>query len=322
MSSLFVSRFASRSLFFLSVLSSVVLGLLCQSVASAQQDTDIRQMILDAVSQGQSTLTLPAGTFRVDQTISLYGNAQNLTITGQGQTHLIMTQHQPLFNLNGAKNITIDGISLDYDPLPFTQATITSIQDKVVTFELHDGYPRLGPTYLTSKQLMIFDGQTRHWKWEQQDNYQTGLKMLSENSGQMTVNNPPDNMVVGDYVCLESRINRGFFLRGQAQDITFSNLTIYSAPGVGFDARRTQGVHHFDNVKIMRGPTPANATQPRLISTSAEPSCSNADSFICGISSSTSAATVSPQVLIKGFSISAEFFNHFISSNLVTPPRR
>lgn len=270
MSSLFVSRFASRSLFFLSVISSLVLGMLCQSVASAQQDTDIRQMILDAVSQGQSTLTLPAGTFTVNQTITLYGNAQNLTITGQGQTHLIMTQHQPLFYLNGAKNITIDGISLDYDPLPFTQATITSIQDKTVTFEVHDGYPRLGPTYLTSKQLMIFDGQTRHWKWEQQDNYQTGLKMLSENTGQMTVNNPPDNMVVGDYVCLESRINRGFFLRGQAQDITFSNLTIYSAPGVGFDARRTQGAHHFDNVKIMRGPTPANATQPRLISTCAD----------------------------------------------------
>jgi hypothetical protein len=231
---------------------------------------DLQQLIDRACADGQQMIVLPPGTYHVNKTVVLDQRYVGLTITGQGQTTLIMTRLEPLMFINGAQDLTIDGFTLDYDPLPFTQVTITRIENCTVTFAVQDGYPRLSPTYLTTHQLLLFDGNTRQWKWAQQDNWQHDLKMLSPTQGQFTLAKPSDRLAVGDSICLDSRVSRAFFLRAQARNIAFSNLTILASPGLCFDARRTAGRHRFTNVVVKRGPTPVGATQPRLISSSAD----------------------------------------------------
>ena len=238
--------------------------------ASETPNLDLRKYIDDALAKNQRMIVLPAGTFHVAQTTVLDHRYADLTLTGLNKTTLVMTRLEPLFFFKGCRNITLDGITLDYHPLPFTQASITKITGKTVEFQVHDGYPRLTAAYLTTHQLLLFDKDSRNWKWGHKDNWQKDLKRITDSTGQFTLAHPSDHVQVGDLICLDSRVGRAFFLRDQAKDIAFTNITLFAAPGLCFDARRTAGQHRFNNVVVTRGPTPAGATQARLISSSAD----------------------------------------------------
>ena len=105
--------------------------------AAADHPTlDLQTLMNQARDQGKQIVILPAGTFKVNHTTELDQNFETMTLTGLGKTTLIMTKLKPLLYFDGAKDISIDGITLDYDPLPFTQATITKIDGQHVEFEI------------------------------------------------------------------------------------------------------------------------------------------------------------------------------------------
>ena len=62
-------------------------------------------------------------------------------------------------------NLTIRGLTIDYDPLPFTQGRIVkmSADKKVHEIELFDGYPRTD-TIIPFKYA-IFDPETRDLRY-------------------------------------------------------------------------------------------------------------------------------------------------------------
>ena len=96
-------------------------------------------------------------------------NCRGLTIEGDEATIIITEPDHGAFLLRGVEDCIVRGITIDYDPLPFTQGTIVAVNPSAQTFDLalQDGYPSLNESYFASASGpwgMIFDPTERHLK--------------------------------------------------------------------------------------------------------------------------------------------------------------
>jgi len=249
---------------------AVILALLLLPLIGrgAEPVTDLNLFLQKQLEAGTRTIVLPPGTIRIADTVKLDAAFHDLTITGNGKTTLVMTRLTEAFFLRGCRNVTLSGFTVDYDPLPFTQGTVEAVNGNAVTFSVHDGYPDLTAAYLV-RHALFFAAADRNWRWESRPNHTVKVEAISPRRGVVTLAQPPE-VKIGDYVVLNARATAAFVLRNQAENITFRDITILSAPGAGFIARRTSGQHRFERVVIKRGPTPSGATEARLLAAGAD----------------------------------------------------
>jgi hypothetical protein len=91
---------------------------------------------------------------------------------------LINTPTNNLFRLSGCRGVTVNGFVVDYDPLPFTQGTVTRVDAASGVFDLalHTGYA-LPPEDAEVKRRFgesgwqwgsVIDPQERHRRWDVQ----------------------------------------------------------------------------------------------------------------------------------------------------------
>lgn len=69
-------------------------------------------------------------------------NARDLTVDGRGAT-LLLHSHNRGFLIHRSENIVLRNFTIDYDPLPYTQGDIVSLDpaNGSVTVRIHQGYP-------------------------------------------------------------------------------------------------------------------------------------------------------------------------------------
>jgi len=102
-----------------------------------------------------STLEIDPGEYRfspssydentgVDSHFELVGFS-DVTIDGNGATLVFTDPTLGMLGFYGSEDLTVKNLTLDYDPVPFTQARIESVSrdDRTVVVELEDGYPEL-----------------------------------------------------------------------------------------------------------------------------------------------------------------------------------
>lgn len=231
-------------------------------------ELDLNKFLHDKLNSGENQIILPPGIIRLSKTVVLDKAFHDKIITGKGKTRIIMTRLKPAFFLTGCRNIRLDGFTVDYDPLPFTQGEITIINGKSISFKIDAGYPDFTRDYQVKHPL--FFSKTFNWIWSATGNYATKVKASNPRSGTVIMAHTPNGLTPGDRICFNYRNTTVFKIRHQSSDITFSNLTIESGPGAAFIARRTAGRHHFRNVIIKRGKMLGSAKIPRLISVSAD----------------------------------------------------
>jgi parallel beta-helix repeat protein len=244
---------------------SAISILLC---AAESKTINLYDYINSRYKAGQRDIVLPDGKVKC-RGVTLGKEFKDLTIRGGKDTVLINTRLTALFFLNGCKNVTLRDFAVDYDPLSFTQATITKVvpEKGEVYYRVNDGYPRLSKPYMV-KHPMYFDAKSR------QMIYGPGLygckanKRLSDNEGVLTYTGPHFSKP-GDMLVLNFRQDCIFKVRGMAENLKFINLTMYSGPG-GIIARQVVGEHLIKNCRAIRGPRPAGATEDRLLSVSAD----------------------------------------------------
>ncbi len=229
---------------------------------------DLNRMINDAAASGQTLFVLPEGDVEVDSPVILEGTVKNLEINGYGKSRLIFKTLKEAFFLNGCRNVSFKGFSIDYNPLPFTQGTITSIDGNRVAFKLHEGYPDFTKTYQV-KHPLFFKKETRNWAWGEA-NYALDLTVTDSRSGSVAMFRVPENLKEGDFICFNKRSAPAFKIRGLSGDLVFEDLKIYSAPDAALISRRSSGSMIFRNITIERGALPKGASEARLISTSAD----------------------------------------------------
>lgn len=110
----------------------------------------LQAAVNQAIANGIAELRIPPGTYRLQgaadgQAALLIEGATSLTLRGEpGQTHLVITNPRASgIWVKRSTAINIVGLSVDYDPLPFTQGTIAAIDIPAgsIDLQLDPGYP-------------------------------------------------------------------------------------------------------------------------------------------------------------------------------------
>ncbi len=249
-------------------LAALVLTVFTGTIASAA-DQDIAAMIENA-AQG-TTLKIKPGTYTTKKTIQIV-NKKDLVIDAAG-VKLVVTDHVNAINIADSQNITLKGMSFDYNPLPYTQATITSIDYATAKIEadIHKGYPDINE-FKNQGTVMVFDGKTRLWKRDVYGFYNADIKKNGDRKISVDLKHKDlkiDPIKPGDMIVIEQRKIAGLNLV-TSKNVTLENLTIYSAPGIAIIGRYMSGDQIVNGIKITRGSKPEGATEERLYSTGAD----------------------------------------------------
>ena len=108
-------------------------------------------------------LKLEKKVYRADRRTTITG-LKDVTIDGNGAT-LLMSRKDHIFKIEDCTGFTLRNLTLDYDPMIFTQVRITRISADggTIEFEVEKGYPDLVPDLIANESLEVFlpDGTLR-----------------------------------------------------------------------------------------------------------------------------------------------------------------
>ena len=232
----------------------------------------LQEQIASAVSSGQAQVVIKPGTYRgrVEGNVFItIRGAKNLEVKAAGVT-MICEKLTRAIEVHECENLQISGLTVDYDPLPFTQGTIVEIDpaDKWLDVKIHDGYPVKGYS-----RIDIVDPKTRHRKhgmpflWGTKAELREGgvVRIMLEKGFERSA-------VPGDFATLSTGPEAGgiphaVVIRNSTR-LTLKDFTVHCAPGFGIINGGGHGDHHYDNVRVVPGSKPAGASQDRLLSSS------------------------------------------------------
>lgn len=231
--------------------------------------------IRDAVHLGAVEVVLPPGIYRSDvpagsQAHLVIEKAHGVRIVADGVT-MICTRLTRAISIKDCEGLTIRGLTLDYDPLPFTQGRVIALTDggKTIHIQLDKGYPRQA-----YNRIDVIDPKTRTRKHGMPFLWGAKSQWLDEKAGILCVGHPELYCVaaVGDLVSLSTGPEPGGAPHGitiqNSADTTLRNVTIYSAPGMGIFEVDGEGGAKYIGCKMIPGPPPSGASEARLLSTS------------------------------------------------------
>ncbi len=127
------------------------------------QPFDLQGFLDAAVKAGHKRIVIPPGRYAVtpkDRQHLVFRDLHDLDIVATG-VEMVCTQTTRALTFTRCRNLTLRGLTVDYDPLPFTQGRITAVSDdkRVLDVALTDGYPA-AETVVNAK-MEIFAGDTR-----------------------------------------------------------------------------------------------------------------------------------------------------------------
>ena len=128
--------------------------------AAAQNHPDLHE-VLDR-QKGRNLIEIPKGTYTLDVRSNGPYKFHNLTdvhINGNGSTVICNNQEQA-FSFYNCVRVELRDLTIDYDPLCFTQGEITAVAEDGSWFDVRidEGYPVTG---LAANRVQFYDPQTR-----------------------------------------------------------------------------------------------------------------------------------------------------------------
>lgn len=244
------------------------------SPSSGKRATLVLQDLVDeAIRNKKTVLRLPSGPFTVLGSADIH-KAENFTLVGDNTT-LYFSPENNYFRFTSCRNVAVKNLTIDSDPLPFTQATVTAIAPdyRWIQYQVHEGYPRLKEGDFPGKSgVFVFDPSTRDWRQEVPDIYPSRAEVLSATTGRLYYGgSQPGNKLVraGDLIAFKNHGANAFGFQG-CDGVRLENVTVQSAGLGAFILRRCEGEIRLESCRIERGPKPLGATENRLISTNAD----------------------------------------------------
>lgn len=123
----------------------ITLFLVPMLLFSQQKDLAyFRDKIHTAYQSGNGSVTLDEGTYYLDflagdKQFFLLNDMHDFKINAHN-TRFVFTSGNRAFTLSNCSDLHIDGLTIDYWPLPFTQGTVTAFDGQYATVVIHDGY--------------------------------------------------------------------------------------------------------------------------------------------------------------------------------------
>ncbi|MDQ3813723.1 MAG: right-handed parallel beta-helix repeat-containing protein [Armatimonadota bacterium] len=241
--------------------------------AAAESTADIRALLKNAVATRQARLVIPPGVYRIgpeknEGIILTIRQARNLEIVADGVT-MVCTKRMRALMFEQCENVTLRGLTLDYDPLTFTQGKVVAMADDKgwLDIKIDAGYPQT-----LFDRIVICDPKTRFHKYGIDHLWGTKASWAEPGTIRITRKDVARNVDLGDPVALsggqEAGVCHGITVENKCSNVVFRNVTIHCAPGMGLvDFDNETGIKMFD-CKIVPGPKPAGATEERLLTTS------------------------------------------------------
>jgi len=108
---------------------------------------DIQALIDDAIRSGAPTLVIPPGIYPLDAPAGgsalMIRGAKRLTIEAADASFIMVNPAAGLLQIRDSEELTLQGFSVDYDPLPFTIGRILEVRpaEAAILIEPLPGYP-------------------------------------------------------------------------------------------------------------------------------------------------------------------------------------
>jgi hypothetical protein len=222
-------------------------------------DFDLNGYINNRLDAGETTVVVPPGRYRVahfSNTHLNFSNRNNVTIIADG-VEMICTETVQAIQITNCTNFKLQGITVDYDPLPFTQGEIVALSSdkKILTIDLIDGYSAI----LNGDKVEIYDPETgelsttTYYGATYSVNTQTRRVILTKPSN---YNLGTSHEEVGDIVVIGSKGNKiiphGIVLN-MCTGLVLQDVVLYSGTTFGFFETNCKGSKYI-NCKIDRRP--------------------------------------------------------------------
>lgn len=241
-------------------------------------DFDLQGCIDQQLTAGVRKVVVPPGRYRVKPQ-----RAQHLTLRGLKDVsviadgvEMICTETSRALTLSGCTNVTVRGLTIDYDPIPFTQGRIVRISEdkKVHEIELFDGYPPSDK--VDGSKYEIFRPDTRTLRCpdygytvEKED--AKHLRIVKSRSSAQDLEQVGDIIVIGTTDAPGGR-NAHAVVTESCQGVRLEKITLFASNCFGFletDCDATT----YDRCRLDRCPPerdPVRRADPRIRSANAD----------------------------------------------------
>ncbi len=246
--------------------NKVLIGILIFSTlsnANAQVDPgvpfDLQGYINQKINTGETNIVVPAGRYRVSPNGNYhlrFDDLNNITINADS-VEMICTETVQAIQINNCTNFKLKGITIDYDPLPFTQARIVEMSsDKnTLTADFIEGYS----TTVKGDKLEIYDSETgelsttTYYGTTYQVDYQQRKIVLQKRSNYNVANS---HEKIGDIAVLGSQKNKHIphgIVPNECSGLVLEDVTLYAGTTFGFFEQNCSGSNYV-NCKVDRRP--------------------------------------------------------------------
>jgi hypothetical protein len=263
----------------------------------ADGTVDLQGYIQTRLEGGAKRVVVPPGRYRVapqGRVHLRFHKLENVELVMKG-VEMVCTETTQALAVLACRNFKLSGLTIDYDPLPFTQARITATGPKKewMEFEIFKGYPE----NQLEERIAIFDAKTgelkvrvrysdcqsfekigeHKYRVRRGPKYRYDPKAVSEEVGDILVTNnrfTPGGQLAHAVVCEDNT------------EVTIEDVALYSSNCFAFKERRCDRTTYLRCRLDRRAPEddPVKREWKRLRS-------SNADAF------NSSAASRGPQII-------------------------
>ena len=231
------------------------MGVLCLAGCGAAPESSTSSSVPGIVASAPANYTLELSSLQSNQrielepgrtyhlTATLVGQSlNNITLNGNGALILMGTPTVGFLELKNCSNITVANLTVDYDPLPFTQGTIQSVSGRTFEVTLQEGFPSLMEDYFVNapqkngllrdrnSPLRLKAGAANVYPitgWTQSGNVFT----LTTNGTSTAAMQPGDI-----YVQLARHDGSPAFMANTCSNVTYQGVTVNASPAAGFVA--------------------------------------------------------------------------------------
>lgn len=232
--------------------NSTVPPLTPQSQPTPTQNPPNYSETLTTLESNQNIQLDPATTYDLSTTLSVQ-NLNNVTLNGNGARIVMHDPTAGFLQFRSCSNITVANLTLDYDPLPFTQGTITAVDTRTFQVTLDPGFPDIMQPYFLNapdkwgllrerkQPLQVKQGAANVYPltgWTQNGTTYT----LTTNGTSTAAMQPGDA-----YVQLARYDGSPAFAARVCSNVTYQGITIHASPAAGFIALNCSAMSYLNN---------------------------------------------------------------------------
>jgi len=225
-------------------LAAALLIMIVSSTAQAEPEApgvpfDLQGHLDQAIRDGLKKIVVEPGRYRVtprNRQHLLLHDLEDIEIIADG-VELICTETTRALTISNCRRVTLRGLVIDYDPLPYTQGRIAKLsEDKTVhDIELFDGYPESDE--VDDFKYEIFRADTRTLRFGSY--YEFRVEKLAPQQIRVTRTGRYEGEQVGDIIAIGTKhapggqIPHAVYVE-KSQHVTLDKVTLYASNCFGF----------------------------------------------------------------------------------------